>query len=153
MRPGEAEGVNYYFISQEEFQRRVDEGEFLEWAEYGSNRYGTLKNELLPVIEEGGVILLEIEVQGVQQIQELVPKDQLLTIFIDAGSWEHLASRIRARAPIADEELEKRHVRYTEESKFKDEADVVISNPDGGLDAAKAKLKEVVKPLIWGSED
>lgn len=148
MRPGEVDGVNYYFVSREEFQRRIDAGEFLEWAQYGGNLYGTLKSEVLPVLEAGGVILLEIEVQGVHQIQQLIPKEQLHTIFIDSGSWDDLEARIRSRAPISDEELEKRRMRYLAEVPFKDEADVVITNPDGGLTSAKEQFENIVKPFI-----
>lgn len=147
MRPGEADGVNYHFLSREEFMRRVDAGEFLEWAEYGGNLYGTLRSEMEAIIASGRIALTDIEVQGARQIQKNMPAEERAIIFIDAGSWEELAARIRARAPITDEELEKRHARYEDERSFKDQADYVIENRDGVLEAAKEAFVNLVGTL------
>lgn len=147
-RPGEKDGVNYHFISEEEFVRRVDAGEFLEWAKFGKNYYGTLKSEVLPRLENGEVIVLEIEIQGARQVVQATPKDKLLSIYIDAGSWEELEKRIVARAPISAEELADRKKSYETAIEFKDEANVIIENPDGGLDDAKKKVAEVVASLL-----
>lgn len=147
-RPGEREGVNYFFVSVDAFKERIAAGEFLEWAQYGGNYYGTLKSEVEERLAQGKIIILEIEIQGVHQIQALLPSEDLLTIYIDAGSWEKLSARITARAPIAPEELEKRRTRYEEEVHFKDEADVVIENQDGGLEAAQKQFTEVLAPLF-----
>jgi guanylate kinase len=144
MRPGETDGVQYHFIAIEEFQRRIKAGDFLEWAQYANSFYGTLKSELSPLLDEGSHVLLEIDMQGARQIMDLVPKENLLTVFVDAGTWEDLSSRITARAPITNEELEKRHARYIAEMSFKDEANTIITNTDGGLEFAKKQFEEVV---------
>jgi guanylate kinase len=153
MRPNDVEGVTYYFITPEAFKEKIEGGEFLEWAKFGKNYYGTLKSEVLPRLEKGEVLILEIEIQGAWQVAASTPKEHLLFIYIDAGSWEHLEKRIVGRAPITSEELEDRKKRYGEEVSFKNEADVVIPNLDGGLESAKARMKEAIAPLFSNSAE
>ena len=130
-RPLEVEGENYYFLSEDEFSARIAAGDFLEWAEYGGYRYGTLRSEVLPALHEGGVVLREVDVQGARHLRELLPEVRIVVIYIHAGSWESLAGRIRARAPITDMDLEARRLRYESEQEFLPEATYVIENPDG----------------------
>lgn len=137
-RPGEVHGVDYYFLTHEEFEQRINTGDFLEWAEYSGNLYGTLRESIEEVLERGEVLLATIEVQGARQVRTLIPASELSIIYIEAGGWEVLKRRIEARAPITEAELEKRYERYLDEATFKEEADYVIDNPDGGLEAAKA---------------
>ncbi len=146
-RPGEVEGEKYYFITKEEFETREAAGEFLEWASYGGNYYGTLKQQILPAIAAGNIVVREVEVQGARQIQELMPKGQLGIIFIDAGSWEGLERRITARAPMSEPELLARRKRYEDELTFKPQADIVVENLDGGLEQAKADFLAAVEKL------
>ncbi len=144
MRGNEVEGTQYYFLSRPEFEKRISEDAFLEWAEYGSNYYGTLHSEVDRKLAEGALVLSDIEAQGARQLQTRLPKGELAIIYIDAGSWEDLAKRIKDRAPISDEELEKRHARYEDEVTMKDSATVVINNHDGDLVEAK---KDFVQAL------
>lgn len=137
-RPGEVDGVDYHFLTREEFERRIALGEFLEWAEYSGNRYGTLRASIEEVLERGEVLVAAIEVQGARQVRTLMPADELAIIYIEAGGWEVLKRRIEARAPISAEELEKRHERYLDEATFKEEADLVIENLDGKLEEGTA---------------
>lgn len=137
-RPGEVDGVDYHFLTREEFECRVALGEFLEWAEYSGNRYGTLRASIEEVLERGEVLVAAIEVQGARQVRTLMPADELAIIYIEAGGWEVLKRRIEERAPISAEELEKRHERYLDEATFKEEADLVIENLDGKLEEGTA---------------
>ena len=146
-RPGEGEGNAYYFISREEFQRRIEAGEFLEWAEYAGNLYGTLKSEIFPALENGKLVFREVEVQGARKIKRDVLPELLRIIFIDAGPWENLARRIFNRAPISSEELQKRESRYADEVSFQKSADYTIENLDGGLDEAKRQLENIITEL------
>ncbi len=145
-RPTEVDGVNYHFLTETEFKRRIEAGELLEWAQYGGNYYGTLVSEVMPALEEGKSVMLEIEVQGARQVLDLFPEDAV-GIFIDAGSWEELEERVRARAPITDAELEKRRKRYDDELTFKEQASFVIKNPNGKLEEAKQAFAKVVIQL------
>lgn len=147
-RPQERDGVNYHFLSREAFQERVKNGAFLEWAEFAGNWYGTLKSEILEPLAKGKTVVLEIEVQGVEQLRELLPEEALTTIYIDAGSWEELKARITARAPVSDEELERRYERYQEEVRFREIADYTIHNKEGELEHTKRRLDEIITQAI-----
>lgn len=147
-REGEKNYASYYFLTRDEFESREQNGEFLEWAEYGGNLYGTLKSEVVPTLEQGGVVLKEMEVQGARQIQEKLPKDELFIIFINAGSWADMEARIKARAPISDEELAKRKLRYEDEMGFMSECNVIVPNRTGELAQAKREFEAVVKMAI-----
>ena len=147
IRPGEVAGEAYRFLTPEEFDEYTKNGDFLEWATYGGNRYGTLRSDILPTIEAGGVAVKEVEVQGARQIKELIPKDQLGIIFIDAGTWEELKARILARAPIGEAELTARHKRYDDERTFMGEVTHVVKNFDGDLERAKEDFLAAVSQL------
>ena len=144
MRAGEADGVDYYFLAREEFERKVAAGDFLEWAEYGGNLYGTLKEELEQYIAEGQLVTGDIEIQGVRLIRDLLPETEFATIYIDAGPWEVVEARVLARGPMSEEDLAKRRARYEEESRFKSEATYIVKNPNGGLEQAKEDIVAVI---------
>ena len=146
-RPGEVDGEVYHFVSEEEFDSRIAHGDFLEWAAFGGARYGTLKAEILPALEKGKTLLRELDAQGIEKIRKLIPGGNLVVIFIDAGSWEDLSARIRARAPISDEELEKRRLRFGEEKAYGASADYVVHNPQGKLEEAQRELSALMSAL------
>lgn len=148
MRPGEREGEVYHFLSSEDFDAKIAAGEFLEWAEFGGNRYGTLRSEITPALESGKTVLREVEVQGVRSIRALLPREQVVVIFIYAGAWEGLEKRIRARAPITEEELEKRRSRYEDELSYRGEADFEVENLEGRLNEAKALIESLVRKIV-----
>lgn len=147
-REGEVDGVSYHFLTREDFTERVANGEFLEWAEYGGNLYGTLRSEVEPHIAAGNLVVSDIELQGVRQIERSLPKEERVSVYIDAGSWEDLVPRILARGPMTEEELAKRHAHYDEEAAFKAEADHVVSNRDGERESAKATFISILKNLL-----
>lgn len=147
-RPGEVDGVSYYFISPEEFDQRVAKGLFLEWAEFSGNKYGTLKSEIVERLENGQVVLNEIELQGIKQLLEIIPQEHRTLVYIEAGSWEALKARALARAPMSEEHLELRYQRYLEEVKMKPYADVVIRNEDGQLEEAKKQMETLVQKIF-----
>lgn len=147
-RPGEEDGVQYYFLTQEAFDDYIEKGEFLEWAWFGSHRYGTLKKEIIPRMEAGELVLTEIEVQGVEQLRTLLPQSSMTLVYVEAGSWEALSTRAKARAPMSEEELEERHQRYLVEIQAKPMADIIIDNTaDDFFDAQQAFVKVVESTL------
>ncbi len=95
MRPGEVDGVNYHFLSQEDFLRRVDNGEFLEYATVYGNYYGTLRSAVQQELAEGRNVLLEIDTDGARQIKKLMPEAEL--IFLAPPSPEELLRRLQGR--------------------------------------------------------
>ncbi|HVV38879.1 MAG TPA: guanylate kinase [Candidatus Paceibacterota bacterium] len=149
MRPGEVEGENYFFVTPEEFERRVKAGDFLEWKHTDEKRYGTLKSQILTPLAEGKTVIREVEIRGARDILGgLVPRDLVHTIYIDGGSWEQLEARILRRASMGEVELASRRTRYAEESVFKNEADVVIENTEGKLEEAKQEFEKAIRAIM-----
>lgn len=148
-RPDEVDGENYYFLSDQEFKERIDRGDFLEWIQQDGGRYyGTLKSEIIDRLNDGQVVLREVEIRGVRAIRSLVPSECLTVIFITAGSWEEMEQRMKARAPISDAELAYRKERYELELPFAREADHVIHNRNGALDQAKRELDLIIDEIV-----
>ena len=147
-RPGEIDTKDYYFFTREEFEQKAAEGFFLETATYGGNYYGTPKAEVLPALEAGKLVLLEIEVQGIRQLCTIIPAEDRIIVYVDAGSWDDMERRVRARAPMSEEELEKRKKRYEDELSFKAQADKIIYNNDGELAGAKAAFADLIQSVL-----
>ena len=112
-RPGEIDGVNYHFITREEFEKRIEIGEFLEHAEYCGNLYGSLVNEADPYLEQGLNVVLEIEVQGAMQIREKRP--DALFVFIAPPSMAEIRRRLLKRGTETPEVIEQRIAQATME--------------------------------------
>lgn len=146
-RPGEVNGKDYHFISGEEFTKKVEKDEFLEWATFGKNRYGTLKSEIISRLEAGKIVISEIDLQGVEQLHKLIPKEHITTVFIDAGGWEVLKARALGRAPMSEEELSARYDRYLIEVASKDIADVIIDNSANDFTPAKNDFCRLIESL------
>jgi guanylate kinase len=105
-RPGEHDGVAYHFLSRDEFDRRVAAGEFVEWAEYSGNRYGTLRSELERRLDHGVPVVLEIELQGARQVREKMP--EAIQVFIAPPSEETLRTRLIGRGTDTAEQVKRR---------------------------------------------
>ncbi len=147
-RKGARENVKYNFVTRESFEKNITDGAFLEWAEFSGNLYGTPRSEIMTPLKEGRVVLKEMDLQGIQQIKQILPKQNLTIVYIDAGGWQALQKRVRGRAPISEEELEMRRLRYIEESKAKHVADVVILNKDGYVENAEFAFRALLKDII-----
>jgi guanylate kinase len=139
-RPGEHEGVDYHFLSPEVFQQKIDAGEFLEWAEYAGNRYGTLRSELE---RDAHPLVLEIELQGARQVRERV--GEAVSVFIAPPSEEALRTRLVGRGSDSPEQIERRLAVAREEMAAESEFDHVVVNDD--LDAAAERLGDLVATI------
>ena len=106
MRPNEVSGIHYDFLSHEEFERRIAENQFLEYAEYVGNYYGTPEEPVNRMLEEGLDVILEIEVQGGLQVMQR--RSDAISIFIAAPSFEVLAGRLRGRGDTDEDKIQKR---------------------------------------------
>ncbi len=107
MREGETNGKEYYFITKEEFERKIENDEFLEYAfVHNSNYYGTPKTEIKELLDKGQDVILEIEVQGAHKVKEMFP--ETILIFIMAPSMEEVKRRIKARGKENNEQIIKR---------------------------------------------
>jgi guanylate kinase len=139
-RTGEVNGVDYHFLSAEDFERRVAAGEFVEHAEYAGNRYGTLKSELS---RPARGIVLEIDVQGARQVREALPEAKL--IFIEPPSFEDLERRLAGRASDQPEQIERRLAAARAELAAAGEFDHRIVNDD--LQRALQELSELAATM------
>jgi guanylate kinase len=143
-RPGETQGVDYHFISDEEFARRVGAGEFVEWAEYSGRRYGTLREELDRHTSGGRPVVLEIEVQGARQVRETLPS--ATQIFIEPPDEATLRERLIGRGTDDAEQVERRLKVAEEELAAAGEFEHVVVN-DRLHDAAE-QLESIVRATM-----
>lgn len=127
-RTGEIDGKNYYFISRNKFEQLVAQGEFLEWAEFAGNYYGTPRQAVINQIRAGKTVVLEIELEGARQIRASFPS--ALSIFILPPSFEELEQRIRNRGQDSEEAIARRLQCAQEEIKAAEEFDIQIVNDD-----------------------
>ena len=105
-REGEIDGKHYFFISRQEFENRIANNEFLEYAQFAGNCYGTPKPYVLSLLEQGKNVLLEIEVQGAMQVMERMP--ECVSIFVLPPSFEELERRLRGRGTESEEKVRAR---------------------------------------------
>jgi guanylate kinase len=140
-RTGEEEGRDYHFLDTEEFERRVEAGDFLEHATYSGTRYGTLRSTVEGALNEGRSVVLEIEVLGAGQIREAMP--DAVQIFIEPPSAEALRERLVGRETDSAEEIEKRLSRAEVELQAADDFHFRIVNDD--VQKAAEKLEQLVR--------
>ncbi len=144
MRPGESDGHPYYFITKEEFEKKIAEGEFIEWAQqYNGNLYGVTKSELERVNALPGIGTWKIEYKGVMTAKKLFP--EIRAIFVMAESLEILAERIRLRSHVSEEYIQER-MEYTKDwLKHEDMYDYKVINQQGKLEQAISEVVEILK--------
>jgi guanylate kinase len=127
-REGEEDGKDYHFLTREEFERRVAAGAFLESAEYGTNRYGTLRSEVERGLGEGRHVVLDIEVRGAEQLRRSFPN--AVHVFVLPPSATALVDRLRRRGTENDAELARRMAIAAKELSLVGEYDYVVVNDD-----------------------
>ena len=140
-RPGEEEGVNYYYVTKEQFLSAVKNGEMLEYAQFVGNYYGTPLHEVERLRDEGKNVLLEIEVQGCMQIKEKCP--DVVTIFIVPPNMKELEKRIRGRGTEAEEVVQQRLEKANKEMDMIREYKYVVCNDD--IQLAADIIKVIIK--------
>ena len=143
-RPGEEDGVDYHFLSDAEVARRVEAGEFVEWAEYSGRRYGTLRSELQRHLDEGRPVVLEIEVQGARQVRGAMP--EAVQIFIEPPDREALKDRLVGRGTDDPDAIARRLAVAEEELAAAGEFQYRVVNDR--LDEAVARLVEIVTSAV-----
>jgi guanylate kinase len=140
-RPGEQDGVDYHFLSDEDFERKVAAGEFVEHARYSGRRYGTLRSELERRLERGRPVVLEIEVQGARQVRDAMP--DAVQIFIAPPASEALKTRLVGRGTDDSEQVAARLATAQAELAAQGEFTHVVVNDR--LDDAAADLERRVR--------
>jgi guanylate kinase len=128
-RPGEVEGVHYFFKTREEFDALIADGDFLEWAVvHGQNSYGTLRSTVEKAVADGKHVLLEIDLQGARQVKEALPGAQF--VFLAPPTWEELVRRLVGRGTESAQEQQRRLETAKLELAAEPEFDHTIVNDD-----------------------
>ena len=144
IRKGEQNGKDYYFISREDFEKKINNNEFVEWETVYGDLYGTLKSEIDRSLKDKVNLILEVEVLGALSIKKLYP--EAVTVFIEAPKKE-LVERLKKRNTESDTELERRVERMEMEFGMKSRFDHVINNETGveGVQKSVLQLKKILE--------
>jgi guanylate kinase len=140
----ETDGVEYFFLTEEEFKKKIENDEFIEWEKFYDYYYGTLKSFITDNIESGKTVLLELDVKGALTIKRLYPYAQL--IYISPPSFEELVKRLKQRQTENEADFKKRVDRAKMELSLKDKFDFVIENKD--LNTAIEEAKSLVNKIL-----
>ena len=142
-RPGEVDGKDYFFVTPEHFQSRIDCGEMLEWADIhgGLQRSGTPAGPVQEAMEAGHPVLVEVDLAGARNIKRLLPEAR--TVFLAPPSWEILVQRLTGRGTETPEVIERRLTTAREELDAQGEFDTVVVNDD--VDAAVATIAGILQ--------
>lgn len=136
-RPGEVDGVHYYFVDVEEFDRLAESGELLEWAEFAGNKYGTPREPVLRKLGTGVPTVLEIDLEGARQVRRSMP--EALLVFLAPPSWQELEKRLRGRGTEPEDVIARRLDAGRIELAAEKEFDITLVN---------TSVKEVCHRLI-----
>ncbi|MBQ9914902.1 MAG: guanylate kinase [Clostridia bacterium] len=139
-RPGEVDGVNYYFLSEDEFRKMIDNHEFIEWACFCQNYYGTPRKKVEDLLDAGKDVILEIEVQGAMQVRSKFP--EAVFIFVTPPSMEELAKRLSGRGTESPEVVEERLSTALWEYKNITKYNYILINDT--VDAAAKRMEAII---------
>lgn len=142
-RENEIDGVEYFFISEEEFKKRIEENRFVEWEKFYDYYYGTPKNYIEEKINSGVSVIFEVDVKGALSIKRIYP-DSIL-IYISPPSFEVLVERLKNRATEDEKDLKKRIERAKMELSLKDKFDYLVENKN--LNNAISEVKSIIEKI------
>ena len=145
-RPNEIDGVNYFFISREEFEKNIKEDKFLEYAQFAENYYGTKKKYVQQKMEDGYNVILEIDTQGALQVKSKMP--QAVLIFIAPPSFEELENRLRGRHTEDEATIQKRLAQVKIELERSLKYDYTIINDS--IERAVEEIESIVRKNVAG---
>ncbi len=147
-RQGEVDGIDYVFLSREEFERWIEEGRFLEWAQYSGNLYGTPEQKVEELLDAGKSVILEIELQGARQIRTKRP--DAVMVFVRAPSLEETRRRLTGRATETEQALKSRLETAVGEVAARNEFDHEIINED--REQARNDMIDTMESIVRGGK-
>ena len=151
-REGEKEGVDYYYLSKEEFEKKIDEGFFLEYTNYAGNYYGTPKKYIKEKLDQGIDVILIIEIEGASNIKKLVPES--IFIFIMPPSLKELVRRLKNRGTETNEKIMKRfHKAYIEINDVNDKLEEAVDKVEAILRAEKCRVDRIEEVFLDTKEE
>ncbi|MFA5421203.1 MAG: guanylate kinase [Bacilli bacterium] len=142
-RENEEEGADYFFVSKEEFERNIKADNFLEWAEFVGNRYGTPKHYVDELRQQGKNVVLEIEVEGTKQVLSRCKGSNVVSIFVIPPSFEDLEKRIRHRSTEPEDIIQKRLAKARKEMHLKYHYEYVVLNDRP--ERAGKEIREIIR--------
>ncbi len=144
-REGEIHNKDYIFLSKEEFEKGIQNNEFIEHAiVHNKHYYGLPKKEIFTALKKGDHVIRELDIQGLWNLQKIIPKENLYSLFIMPPSMESLEARIRGRSTLPEEEIERRLQTATEEIKNAKECNAIITSHDNKLREAIINTKNTI---------
>lgn len=148
-RPTERPEHDYYFLTKAEFEEEIRAGGFLEYAKVHDNFYGTLRREVEPYLDKGTGVILDIDVQGAEQVRRKFPAN--VSIFVKAGSLDSYEQRLRARGTETEQAIQRRVANARQELKLASEYDYQVVNDD--LSDALAEIEAIVDLAFKGESN
>jgi guanylate kinase len=149
IRPGERAGVDYFFLSNQQFEEEIQAGAFLEYAKVHDHYYGTLQREVEPYLQAGIGIILDIDVQGAAQVRSKYPDN--VSIFVRAGSIDIYEQRLRARGTETEQSIARRVANARQELALAHEYDYQVVNDD--LNSALAQIETIIDLVFKGDSN
>lgn len=144
-RDGEVDGDVYHFISKEKFQAMIDAGEFLEYATvHETDFYGTSKKDIMDGLEQGNVVMREVDIQGFNSIKEIIPEENLVSIFMKVVGEDDLKKRILMRGEMSDAELARRMESTLKEIAQADKCKYQVENKWGEINACVSNVEKII---------
>lgn len=144
-RAGEKDGVVYNFVSREKFEKMIADGDFLEYAiVHSNNYYGTSKRDILEALERGAVVIREVDIQGFKSIREIVPKENLVSIFMKVSDENDLRQRILMRGMLPEEELGRRLESARKELMQAGDCNYQVENKWGEVRACVSNVERII---------
>lgn len=145
-REKEIDGVDYYFVSKEEFQKNIDNNNFLEWAEFVGNRYGTPKDKVEEIRNQGKNVFLEIEISGAEQILKNARDDKVISFYLMPPSFKELEHRIRKRKSEPEEIIQARLDKGKREMALAGNYDYIVVNKT--IKHAANEIAHIIKKIL-----
>ncbi len=143
IRPGEVNGKDYFFVTQDTFQNAIQENQLLEWAEFVGNRYGTPKAEIEKLRQDGKNVLLEIEINGAKQVMAKATGPGLVTIFLMPPSFQALEARIRKRKTESETIIQERLAKARREMNLHHDYQYLVVNDD--VEKTSQQIIDIIK--------
>jgi guanylate kinase len=146
IREGEKLDDVYHFIAREEFEKMIEENDFLEYAIVHSNEYyGTPKKDIVEPLMQGKTVVREVDIQGFNSIKEIIPKEHLISIFMKVSDLEDLKQRILRRGEMSEEELQRRMDSAMKEMAKADQCDYQVENRWGEIRECVEKVEQIIR--------
>lgn len=150
-RPGEKDGDVYHFVSKEKFEAMLEKGDFLEYAVVHSNNYyGTAKRKIMDALEGGAVVVREVDIQGYRAIEKIIPKENLVSIFMKVADEADLKQRILRRGDLPEDELKRRMASAKKEIAQAKICDHQVANKWGEVDDCLFNVEKIILEEIKG---